>query len=100
VAGEHFQWRDGDLLLYCHLQPGAKRSDFAGLHGARLKIRIKAAPVEGKANEDLLRFLADAFAVSRSAVSITQGQSSRQKTVLVRQPARLPAEALLDTPSE
>ena len=60
-----YHWQGEDLLLDCHLQPGAKRAEFAGQHGERLKIRISAPPVDGKANDALIRFLADAFAVSR-----------------------------------
>ena len=87
-----YHWQDDDLLLDCHLQPGAKRAEFAGQHGERLKIRISAPPVDGKANEALIRFLADAFAVSRQQVSLLSGQSSRQKRLLIQTPRQLPTE--------
>ncbi|NLB99832.1 MAG: YggU family protein, partial [Pseudomonas formosensis] len=58
-----YQWRGADLLLDCHLQPGARSIGFAGQHGERLKIRISAPPVDGKANEMLLAFLAKEFDV-------------------------------------
>ena len=87
-----YHWQDDDLLLDCHLQPGAKRAEFAGQHGERLKIRISAPPVDGKANEALIRFLADAFAVSRQQVSLLSGQSSRQKRLRIQTPRQLPAE--------
>ncbi len=77
-----------------HVQPGAKRSEIAGVHGeganARIKIRLASAPVEGKANAELLRFLAAAFAVSLRAVTLVRGTTSRQKTVKVTRPARRP----------
>ncbi|MAD01675.1 MULTISPECIES: DUF167 family protein [Pseudomonas] len=87
-----YHWQDDDLLLDCHLQPGAKRAEFAGQHGERLKIRISAPPVDGKANDALIRFLADAFAVSRQQVSLLSGQSSRQKRLRIQTPRQLPAE--------
>lgn len=87
-----YQWQQGNLVLFCHLQPGASRSQFAGLHGERLKIRIKAPPIDGKANIALIRFIADAFAVPTAHVAITSGAGSRQKTLSVKQPAQLPEQ--------
>ena len=49
-----FRWDGDDLILECHLQPAARSDDFAGLHGDRLKIRLTAPPVEGKANAYLM----------------------------------------------
>ncbi|PAU85904.1 YggU family protein [Pseudomonas sp. WN033] len=87
-----YHWRDNDLILDCHLQPGAKQPGFAGLHGERLKIRISAPPVDGKANAMLIEFLARAFAVPRQQVSLLSGQQSRQKRVLIVAPQQLPSE--------
>ena len=87
-----YQWRGADLLLDCHLQPGATSIGFAGQHGERLKIRISAPPVDGKANEMLLAFLAKEFDVGRRQVSLLSGQQSRQKRVLIEAPGRLPEE--------
>lgn len=90
-------WRredGGDLVLELHVQPGAKRTEVAGIHGAgaqaRLKLRLAAPPVDGKANAELLRFLADAFGVSQRAVKLVRGEASRQKTVRIVRPARRP----------
>ncbi|QIB50587.1 DUF167 family protein [Pseudomonas sp. OIL-1] len=87
-----YSWRDDSLILDCHLQPGARAVGFAGLHGERLKIRISAPPVDGKANEMLLKFLATAFAVPRQRVSLLSGQQSRQKRVAIEAPGVLPPE--------
>jgi uncharacterized protein (TIGR00251 family) len=54
-------WRreeDGAVVLVLHVQPGAKRTEVAGVHGDALKIRLAAPPVDGKANAELVRFLA------------------------------------------
>lgn len=77
-------------MLLCHLQPKAASDGFAGLHGDRIKIRIKAPPVDGKANAYLLKFLAGEFGVAASQVSLLAGDSARQKTVLIAAPKILP----------
>ncbi len=91
----HYQWADGDLLLVCHLQPNASRSEFAGLHGDALKIRIQAPPVEGKANTELVKFLAKAFGVGKRDIDIISGELNRHKRVRITDPAKLPGEALV-----
>lgn len=78
------------VVLTLHVQPDAKRTEVAGLHGNALKIRLAAPPVEGKANAELLRFLSDAFEVPLRNVTLVRGESSRQKTVRVEAPARRP----------
>jgi uncharacterized protein (TIGR00251 family) len=76
--------RSGDVLtLTLHVQPGAKRTDVAGLHGEALKIRLAAPPIEGRANEALLRYIADAFGVPLRQVELTQGGQSRHKVVAI-----------------
>lgn len=78
-------------MLVVHAQPGAKQSGFAGVHGDALKIRLAAPPLDGRANRELCRFLADACGVAPSAVEITSGEGARAKRVRVRQPRELPA---------
>lgn len=75
---------EGDaIILTIHAQPGAKRSEVAGLHGDALKIRLAAPPVEGKANEALVRFIAERFAVPQRNVELLRGAQSRHKMVKV-----------------
>jgi uncharacterized protein (TIGR00251 family) len=90
-------WRSdsGTITLTLHIQPGAKRSEIAGLHGEALKIRLAAPPVEGKANEALLRFIAEQFAVPLRNVELLRGAQSRHKTVKVSGSSVLP-ESLAD----
>lgn len=87
----YYHWDGEDLILDCHLQPKASKDEFAGLHGERIKIRLTAPPVDGKANAQLLAFLAAAFAVGKGQVSLESGQQSRQKRVRIRQPRHFPA---------
>ncbi len=76
--------RNGDVLtLTLHVQPGAKRSEMAGLHGEALKIRLAAPPVEGRANEALLKFIAESFGVPLRQVELKQGGQSRHKVVAI-----------------
>lgn len=90
--------RHGELLtLTLHIQPGAKRSEIAGLHGDALKIRIAAPPVDGAANAALVDFLKKAFAVPAAQVVVKRGASGRRKVVEISG-SRVPAEALLDYP--
>ena len=84
------RWQDGDLVLTCHLQPGARDDAFAGLHGQSLKIRISAPPVDGKANRHLQTFLADSFGVRRNDVTLLSGVSSRHKRLRIHAPQRFP----------
>jgi uncharacterized protein (TIGR00251 family) len=81
-------------LLAVHAQPGARRSALAGLHGDALKVRVAAPPVEGRANEALVEFLADALGVPRQCVSVVKGATGRRKTLLVAAP-HLDPEMLL-----
>lgn len=75
---------DGDgVVLTLHIQPGAKRTECAGLHGEALKIRLAAPPVDGKANEALIAFLSKALGVSKSSVELISGETSRAKRVRV-----------------
>jgi len=93
-----YRWQKDALLLFCHLQPQASRDEFAGQHGERLKIRIQAPPVDGKANARLIAFLAKRFGVVKGAVSIESGASGRQKTVRIEHPALLPPELSIASP--
>lgn len=82
---------DGDaLVLSLHVQPGATRTAVAGEHGDALKLRLAAAPIEGKANAELLRWLAEAFGVPRRNVELLRGETSRAKVVRIVAPRLRP----------
>jgi uncharacterized protein len=93
---KHFQWQDKDLLLFCHLQPNASKNEFAGLHGDRLKIRIKAPAVDGKANVALIDYLSNEFAVAKNQIKIEQGELGRQKNIRIGLPKKIPDGALIE----
>jgi hypothetical protein len=74
---------DGSIALSLHIQPGARQTECAGLHGDALKIRLAAPPVDGKANAALIAFVAERLGLGRAAVSLKSGQSSRRKVLIV-----------------
>jgi hypothetical protein len=71
------------VILEVHVQPGARRSEFAGQHGERIKIRLAARAVDNKANEALVAFLAEHYRVPKNRVRIAAGLKSRQKRVVI-----------------
>jgi uncharacterized protein (TIGR00251 family) len=90
-------WRfEGDrIVLELHVQPGARRTEVAGLHGERLKVRVAARAVEGEANAALVEFLAERLQAAKRDVEIEAGLGSRAKRVSVRG-ARSRPEILLE----
>ncbi len=74
--------REG-ILLEVHLKPRAKKDEILGLHAGAIKISLKAPPVDGKANEALLAFLAKRLGLSRRRLKILSGLTSRRKTVYI-----------------
>jgi len=87
-------WRrvgaDGSITLQLRCQPGAKRTEIAGLYGTALKLRLAAPPMEGRANEALVAFLATSFGVPRRNVTLLRGETGRTKTVRIDSPAMRP----------
>lgn len=76
---------DGEsVTLAIHVQPRARASGITGTHGDALKVRVTAPPEGGRANDEVIRLLADALGVSRSAVEIVAGHTSRRKRVRIR----------------
>jgi uncharacterized protein (TIGR00251 family) len=59
-------WDGQDLILDLHVQPRASRDEIVGVIGDRLKVRITAPPVDGKANQHLIAYLAKQFRVAKS----------------------------------
>jgi len=87
-------WRrvgaDGLITLTIHAQRGARKTEVAGVHGDCLKIRLASPAVDGKANAELRRFLADAFGVPLKNVALVRGETGRRKTLRIASPATRP----------
>ena len=80
----------GGWLLDLRVQPGARRSEVVGPHGAALKVRVAAPADDGKANAELERFVSEWLGVPRRAVAVVRGRTRRDKTVRVDGLAELP----------
>ena len=71
----------GGSELTLHIQPGASKSELAGLHGDALKVRIQAPPVEGAANAALIAFIAKRLGIAGRQIELLRGDKSRRKTL-------------------
>ena len=85
---------DGAVTICVHAQPGARRTEVAGLHGDSVRIRVAAPALEDRANEALVEFVAGRFGVPRRDVTLVAGAKSRQKRLRIRGAALDPAAAM------
>jgi uncharacterized protein len=76
------------VTLTVRAQPGAKKTAITGVYGegaaAQLKIAVHAPPIEGRANEALIAFLAELFSLSRRDIALLSGETNRSKVFLLR----------------
>lgn len=79
--------KNGDVLVDVHVVPNAARTQAAGLHGETgrqaLRLRLQAPPVDGKANQALVKWLAGSLGVPQQAVTLARGETSRRKQLRV-----------------
>lgn len=73
----------GGALLAVRVQPGAKKSEITGKHGNAVRVRLQAPPVEGKANQELLRLLAAELGLKKRQLQLKRGEHSRDKLILL-----------------
>jgi len=87
------------VTLAIRAQPGAKNTAITGVYGegaaAQLKIAVKAPPLEGRANQELIKFLAERVGVAKNAVELKAGALSRSKVFLLRGVSLKRAQAAL-----
>lgn len=76
--------KDGCTTFKCRVQPGASKSSISGYYGDSLKVCLHAPPVDGKANEELIKFLSKTLDLSKSAISIISGETNRSKLIKCR----------------
>ncbi len=80
------------VVLALSVVPGASRTAIAGLHGDTLRVRLAAPPVDGRANEALLAWLAQSLDLPRRQLRLLRGDTSRRKQVAIdAEPARVHA---------
>lgn len=87
-----FCWQQRELLLELQIQPGAKHDAIVGLHGDRLKLKIHAPALDGRANQQLIEFLAHCFGTTKANVSIVRGELGRSKSVRIKYVSCAPSE--------
>ncbi|MDK9705830.1 MAG: DUF167 domain-containing protein [Desulforhopalus sp.] len=78
------QSSDGTLLVRLHVQPKASKTRIVGLFDGCLKLAIQAPPVDGKANEEVIRFLADYFGVPGRNIVLKSGVQGRRKQLIIK----------------
>ena len=88
----YYRWEQDALYLECSIAPKSNQDRIVGPVGERLKIRIAAAPTDGKANESLVRFMAKQFRTTQSAITIVRGHTGRHKLLCIEKPLSVPAE--------
>jgi len=83
---KYYHWKGNDLYLALHIQTRASQNKIVGQYGDRLKIQITAAPIEGEANAELIKFLAKFFSISKAQVKLMKGLQGRNKLVQIKNP--------------
>ena len=89
-------WEGALLQLRLRIMPRAKKTTFGTHRGNRWIVRVKSPPVDGKANVELIKFLADSFGCQRSAITLRQGETSRDKLIEIDRPTKIPSELPID----
>ena len=82
----------GGVRLAVQITPNAKKTEVIGVLDDALKLKLQAQPIEGKANEALVKYLAAALSVPRSAVTITHGLTNKRKLIEVKSAVLTPEE--------
>ena len=83
------------IILQVHVVPRSAKSEFVGVQGDALKLRIAAPPVEGQANKECVRFLSDILGIKKKQVIILGGSKSKNKTIAIEGIRRKDIEALI-----
>lgn len=87
-----YRWEGEALILTLHVTPRAARDQWLGRQDDAFRVRITAAPADGRGNAHLLQFLAKIFGVARSQVLLLSGKSARIKRISIQAPKKLPID--------
>ena len=91
-----YKWDDNALHLFIKVQPKSSKDEFTEVLtnplGDRIKIRITAPPIDGKANKHLIKYLSTVFKVPKSNISIKNGETGRNKHLIIQRPKQLPKQ--------
>ncbi len=86
ICPQYYCWQNDQLFVDLLVQTYASRDEIVGVQGNRLKVRLAVSPVAGKANEHLLRLLAEYYGVPQNRIHLTKGHQSRMKQICVVNP--------------
>lgn len=75
--------KDG-FVIKIHIVPNSSKTQIVGQHGDKLKIKIKAPPVDGKANEEIIQFFCKKFGLKKNQAELVTGHTSKSKNILLR----------------
>jgi len=78
-----FRQTSEGIEIALHVQPNAPKSQIIGVHGERLKVKIKAPPVEGKANDEIVNFFSALLGIPKNQIGFQRGEHSKSKTLLI-----------------
>lgn len=88
IQARYYCWQNEQLYVELLVQAYASHDEIAGVHGNRLKVRLATSPVAGKANEHLVKLMADYFGVPNNRIHLTKGHQSRMKQICVNNPQK------------
>jgi len=87
-------WEQDTLCLPVRVITRSARAQLGAVENGRLKLRLTAPPVDGKANQQARKLLARAFGVGVTRITLARGETARNKLFRIDQPVKLPAELL------
>jgi uncharacterized protein (TIGR00251 family) len=87
----YFEWQGENLIIRVRVQPRSSKEGFAEVLGDQIKLRINAPPVDGKANAQIIKYLAGLFKAPRKQIEILSGETGRDKRIRISQPRHCPA---------
>lgn len=87
-----FAWDGEDLVIRLRVTPRADRNAFGAVRDGRLGLRTTTPPVDGKANATIVKFVAKAFGVPQSQVTLATGARGRNKNLRIARPRKIPAQ--------
>jgi len=79
------------IVLNCYVQPNAKTTEYVGIYNNHHKFKLNSLPIEGRANQELIKFIAHEFKVSKKQVGLIKGKLSRYKVIAINAPFTAPS---------
>lgn len=75
--------KTGGVVILLHVLPNAKNTHLLGLHNGAVKLKVKAPPIDGKANQEIVRYFSQILAVNKSKCEILKGDKSKTKQIFI-----------------